>query len=109
MKKIIVAVAAAFLAAGAAQAAYKDGSYTGEGQGRESKIQVQVDVKGGKVAAVKVVKHGETEGIFQAAADEMLPKIVDKNGLEGVDDVAGATASSTGIREAVKSALEQAK
>ena len=39
----------------------------------------------------------------------MLPKIVEKNGLEGVDDVAGATASSKGIREAVKSALEQAK
>ena len=50
MKKLIVLAAAALMAAGA-QAAYKDGSYTGEGKGRESQIQVQVDVKGGKRSA----------------------------------------------------------
>lgn len=50
MKKIIVATAAALLAVGAQAATYKDGSYTGEGKGRESVITVQVDVKGGKVA-----------------------------------------------------------
>ena len=36
MKKIIVATAAALLAVGAQAATYKDGSYTGEGKGRES-------------------------------------------------------------------------
>lgn len=35
MKKIIVATAAALLAVGAQAATYKDGSYTGEGKGRE--------------------------------------------------------------------------
>ena len=54
MKKIIVATAAALLAVGAQAATYKDGSYTGEGKGRESVITVQVDVKGGKIADVKV-------------------------------------------------------
>jgi uncharacterized protein with FMN-binding domain len=108
MKKLIVVAAAALLVAGAAQAAYKDGSYTGEGQGRASKIQVQVDVKGGKIADVKVLKQGETEMIFGAAQDEMLPKI-EKNGVDGVDNAAGATLSSEGIRAAVKDALSKAQ
>ena len=109
MKKLIVVAAAALLAAGAAQAAYKDGSYTGEGQGRASKIQVQGDVKGGKIADVKVVKHGETDMIIGAAQEEMLPKIVEKNGVDGVDNAAGATLSSEGIRAAVKDALSKAQ
>ena len=41
MKKLIVVAAAALVAAGAQAASYKDGSYTGEGKGRESQIQVQ--------------------------------------------------------------------
>ncbi|MDY3114680.1 MAG: FMN-binding protein [Sutterella sp.] len=109
MKKFIAVAAAALLAAGAAQAAYKDGTYTGEGQGRASKIEVQVDIKGGKIADVKVLKHGETDMIFGAAQEEMLPKIVAKNGLDGVDNAAGATLSSEGIRAAVKAALAKAQ
>ncbi len=108
MKKLIVLAAAALMAAGA-QAAYKDGSYTGEGKGRESQIQVQVDVKGGKVAAVKVLKHGETEMIFAAAAETLCPAIVAKNGVDGVESVAGATLSSDGIKAAVKDALSKAQ
>ena len=104
MKKIIVATAAALLAVGAQAATYKDGSYTGEGKGRESVITVQVDVKGGKIADVKVVKHGETEMIIAAPIEQMIPEIVKKNGVEGVDSVGGATLSSEGIKAAVKDA-----
>lgn len=110
MKKLIVAVSAALLAAGAAQAAtYKDGTYTGEGKGHSSQIQVQIVVKDGKIADAKVLKHGDTDMIIQAAIDEMMPAIVKNNGLDGVDAVAGATVSSNGIKEAVTKALEQAK
>ncbi len=109
MKKMIVVAAAALLAAGAANAAYKDGTYTGEGKGRESTIQVQVDVKGGKIADVKVVKHGETEMIIAAPIETMLPEIVAKNGVEGVENVGGATLSSDGIKAAVADALAKAK
>ena len=108
MKKMIVVVAAALMAAGA-QAAYKDGTYTGEGKGRESQIQVQVDVKGGKIAAVQVLKHGETEMIIAAPIETMIPEIVAKNGVEGVESVGGATLSSDGIKAAVADALAKAK
>ena len=108
MKKMIVVVVAALMAAGA-QAAYKDGTYTGEGKGRESQIQVQVDVKGGKIAAVQVLKHGETEMIIAAPIETMIPEIVAKNGVEGVESVGGATLSSDGIKAAVADALAKAK
>ena len=108
MKKMIVLAAAALMAAGA-QAAYKDGSYTGEGKGRESQIQVQVDVKGGKIASVQVLKHGETEMIIAAPIETMIPEIVAKNGVEGVESVGGATLSSEGIKAAVADALAKAK
>ena len=108
MKKMIVVAAAALMAAGA-QAAYKDGSYTGEGKGRESQIQVQVDIKGGKIAAVQVLKHGETEMIIAAPIETMIPEIVAKNGVEGVESVGGATLSSDGIKAAVADALAKAK
>lgn len=111
-KILVVASAAALMAAGmtAAQAAtYKDGTYDGEGQGRSSKIQVQVDVKGGKIANVKVVKHGETEMIIAAPIEQMIPEIVKKNGTEGVQTIGGATLSSKGILEAVNNALAKAK
>lgn len=109
MKKIIVAAAAALIAVGAQAADYKDGSYTGEGKGRESVISVQVDVKGGKIADVKVLKHGETEMIFEAAKEGILPEVVKKNGVEGVDSVGGATLSSEGIKAAIKDALSKAQ
>ena len=108
MKKMIVVATAALMAAGA-QAAYKDGSYTGEGKGRESQIQVQVDIKGGKIAAVQVLKHGETEMIIAAPIETMIPEIVAKNGVEGVESVGGATLSSDGIKAAVADALAKAK
>ena len=108
MKKMIVVAAAALMAAGA-QAAYKDGTYTGEGKGRESQIQVQVDVKGGKIAAVQVLKHGETEMIIAAPIETMIPEIVAKNGVEGVESVGGATLSSDGIKAAVADTLAKAK
>ena len=108
MKKMIVVAAAALMAAGA-QAAYKDGTYTGEGKGRESQIQVQVDIKGGKIAAVQVLKHGETEMIIAAPIETMIPEIVAKNGVEGVESVGGATLSSDGIKAAVADALAKAK
>ena len=108
MKKLIVVAAAALVAACAQAASYKDGSYTGEGKGRESQIQVQVDVAGGKIAAVKVLKHGETDMIFAAPIETMIPEIVAKNGVEGVESVGGATMSSDGIKAAdVRAACEK--
>lgn len=108
VKQLLVVAAAAALCAGA-QAAYKDGTYTGEGNGNASKIQVEVTVAGGKVAAVKVLKHGETEMLLKAAQKSIAKKVIANNGTEGVQTLSGATNSSKGILEAVNNALKSAQ
>lgn len=108
MKKIVLLLASIGLMT-AAQAAYKDGTYEGEGDGNHGKITVSVDVKDGKIANVKVLKHTETDMIIQAPIDNMIPEIVKKNGVDGVETVAGATNSSKGIQQAVKNALAKAQ
>ena len=61
------------------------------------------------IANVKVLKHTETDMIIQAPIDNMIPEIVKKNGVDGVETVAGATNSSKGIQQAVKNALAKAQ
>ena len=108
MKKLIVLAAAALLAAGA-NAAYKDGSYTGEGQGKSGPVKVQVTVKAGKIASVKVLEQKDTPMIFKGAEAGVIPAIVKANGTKGVATVSGATLSSKGIIAATNAALAKAK
>lgn len=108
MKKLIVLAAAALLAAGA-NAAYKDGSYTGEGQGKSGPVKVQVTVKAGKIASIKVLEQKETPMIFKVAEAGVIPAIVKANGTKGVATVSGATLSSKGIIAATNAALAKAK
>lgn len=108
-KKIALVAAAALIATGASAATYKNGTYTGVGTGNASEITVQVTVAGGKISAVKVLKHGETPMILEAAEKGISKKVIKKNGVEGVDVVSGASNSSKGILTAVKAALAKAK
>ena len=108
MKKLIVLAAAALLAAGA-NAAYKDGSYTGEGQGKSGPVKVQVTVKAGKITSIKVLEQKETPMIFKGAEAGVIPAIVKANGTKGVATVSGATLSSKGIIAATNAALAKAK
>ena len=108
IKQLIVAASAALLCTGVS-AAYKDGTYTGEGKGNASQIQVEVTVASGKITGVKVIKHGETEMLLKAAEKNVSKAIVEKNGTEGVQGVTGATNSSKGIIEAVNNALKKAQ
>ena len=82
-----------------------DGVYEGAAEGFHGDIKVKVEVKDGKLATVEVLEQSETEGIGDVALEELANVMVEKQTVE-VDDVSGATFSSTGIKEAVKSALK---
>ena len=68
-----------------------------------------VEVKDGKIATVTVGDNSETQGIGSKAIEQLPAKIVEANGLEGVDAVSGATVTSKAIFTAVEDCLEQAK
>ena len=89
-------------------AAYTDGEYTAEGKGIGGKVPVTVTVKDGKIAEVTVGDNSETQGIGTKAIEQLPAKIVEANGLEGVDAVSGATVTSKAIFSAVEDCLKQA-
>ena len=100
-------LAALAVSAALCGSAMTDGTYTGEGKGRNGTITVEVTVKAGKLDAVKVVKHTETVGISDAAVAD-FPKAIVAAQSTAVDAVAGATMTSEGIRAAVAQAIQKA-
>ncbi len=85
---------------------YKDGSYYGTGKGFAGDVKVKVDISGGKIAAISIVSTKDGDSYIKSASS-ILNSIVEKQSTN-VDTVSGATFSSRGIIEAVRSALSQA-
>lgn len=84
----------------------KDGEYYGQGTGYNGRIKVRATVKGGVINNLEVVEHREDSEYF-SKAKAILNKIISSNSLN-IDNVSGATYSSTGIKEAVIDALKKA-
>lgn len=116
MKKLVALTCAALMVlsmgmmAGCGGAKYKDGTYDAVGTGgKHGDVPVTVKVEGGKITSVELGKNEETPGMVEAVKSDMIPKIIEKNGLEGVDAASGATFTSTAVKDGVTKALEQAK
>lgn len=92
----------------AAAVSYKDGSYKGTGKGNNGDITVEVTVEGGKITAIAMTDHEETEGLYEPAETGVIEAII-KSQTTDVDTVSGATNTSNGIIEAVDNALKEAK
>jgi uncharacterized protein with FMN-binding domain/Pyruvate/2-oxoacid:ferredoxin oxidoreductase delta subunit len=88
------------------QKQYKDGIYTGIGQGKSPDLKVAVTVKDDKITNVEILSNNETKG--KEAIKTIPNKIVEKQSTD-VDAVSGATMTSKGIMEAVNNALSQAE
>ncbi|HPT35742.1 MAG TPA: FMN-binding protein, partial [Bacillota bacterium] len=86
-----------------------DGEYEGTGNGLFGPIKVSVTMEGGKIVDIKVLEHRETAGISDPAFKRVPQDIIEKQSLEDIDTIAGATFTSEGIIEAVKNALQGSK
>ncbi|WP_291259384.1 flavocytochrome c [Fusobacterium sp.] len=78
----------------------------GVGKGYKGDIKVGVTYEGNEIKEVKVLEHQETN-FTKRAMKEITKNIVASQNVE-VDNVAGATYTSEGIKEAVKSAIATA-
>jgi len=87
---------------------YKDGTYTGVGNGFRPNLKVSVTVKSGKITNIEIVSNEDTPRFFNAAAQTIPEEIISAQSTN-VDAVSGATRSSNGIMEAVQNALGNAK
>lgn len=78
----------------------------GVGKGYKGDIKVGVTYEGNEIKEVKVLEHQETN-FTKRAMKEITKSIVATQNVD-VDNIAGATYTSEGIKEAVKSAIATA-
>lgn len=83
---------------------YKDGVYTGTGEGFRGKIEVQVTVENGYLSDITVLSFLDDQAFFQKAQSAVIQAILTKQ-ITDVSAVSGATFSSKGIMDAVADAL----
>lgn len=88
------------------EGAVPDGVYEGRGDGKGGDILVEVTIADGRLSAIAVKEHHETEGIAEAM-DMLTEEMIAGNTLS-VDSVAGATITSAGFKLAVTDALKSA-
>ena len=84
------------------------GEYTGSGQGKESEINLEVEVGSDKIVNVKPLDKYAPDSLADNAFKKMAQKIVDHQSVD-VDVVSGASETSRGIIEGVKEALGKAQ
>ena len=87
-------------------AAYQDGTYYGTGTGFGGTLKVQVDISGGKIVSIKILENNDGS-TYISKASSLINAIISSQSTN-VDTVSGATYSSVGIIQAVRSALSQA-
>jgi uncharacterized protein with FMN-binding domain len=93
-------------ATGGAQAAYTDGTFTGQGTSRRGDVWVSVQVQGGRIANVTITRSTLQYPLRDIAN---LPAEVVQRQSAQVDIVSRATYSSQAFRAAVTQALSAAK
>ncbi|MCR5089849.1 MAG: FMN-binding protein, partial [Oscillospiraceae bacterium] len=78
---------------------------TASADGRNGPVEVNLIASQDALYRLKVVNHGETEGIGTLAVDQLPSAILEAQSVD-VDAIAGATLTSNAIKNAVVNALE---
>ena len=87
---------------------YKDGTYTGDGQGFGGNIQVQITISDDTLTDIQVVSAEKEDSAYLSQGKAVIDRILEAQSTD-VDTVSGETFSSTGILMAVVDALGKAE
>ena len=82
------------------------GTFAGKGSGKGGDINVNVTLKDGALEIIEVTDHHES-GIISDAMNMLAEEMIARNTID-VDSVTGATLTSSGFKQAVRSALKEA-
>lgn len=88
--------------------AYKNGTYTGEGQGFGGTITVAVTLQDDEITDIQVASAPGEDSAYLSQGEGVISSILSAQSTD-VDTVSGATFSSTGIINAVNDALGKAE
>ena len=86
---------------------YNDGTFEGQADGFGGPIQVKVTIDGGDIIKIDVLSAAAEDPAYYTQAVVVLDQILQTQGVN-VDTVTGATFSSTGLINAVNTALRSA-
>ena len=86
---------------------YKDGTYTGTGEGYRGAIRVTVSVADGKITSLTLDSYEDDKSYMEKAKAEIFSAIIGQQNTNA-DTVSGATYSSKGLIQAVQNALKEA-
>lgn len=87
---------------------YEPGTYSANSKGFGGEISVTINVDESSITNVEIIGAEETPEIGGKAIEEMLQQILNAQSDE-IDGMSGATVTSNAVREALRSALNQAK
>ena len=86
---------------------YVDGTHIGYGWGYHPRIQMSATVLVEKNKIIKIdIDHVDDDEYINPCINYMIPRIIQRQGTDGIDTVSGATWSSQGIIDAVNNALK---
>lgn len=88
--------------------AYKNGTYTGEGQGFGGTITVEVTLQDDEITDIQVASAPGEDSAYLSQGKGVISSILSEQSTD-VDTISGATFSSTGIINAVNDALGKAE
>lgn len=111
MRKLTGILLASILMLTTARAAapLQDGVYRDQADGYGGKVIVTVTIRDGKMTELTTENTGGKKSEYYLKAEEALTKeILEKQTIEGIDTVAGATGTSESILSAMEGILEQA-
>ncbi|MGG6309939.1 FAD-dependent oxidoreductase [Paenibacillus macerans] len=91
-----------------AASAFKAGTYTGEAEGKDGTVKVEVTMeKANQIKDIKIVSQSETEGLGDSALQKIKEQILANQTL-AIDAVSGASVSSDALLTAVENAVKKA-
>ncbi|MFP5528315.1 FMN-binding protein [Peptococcus simiae] len=83
------------------------GSAKGYSDGGNNELKLSITVKDKKIVEITVLdRNGETEPYYSDAWDHVVPQIISKQTIKGVDTFSGATITSNAIKNAVRQAMK---
>lgn len=86
----------------------QDGEFEGLGEGRSGMIKVAIIVRNHIITSIQILSQSESK-FAQPAEQQIIDAVLEKQTIEGVDAVSGATLTSQGMLTAIGMAIDASK
>lgn len=90
-----------------ANGSLKDGTYQASANGYDRELNLEVTIADGKISDIELLENHETDAVINRAFPIIKERIIEANSPD-VDSVSAATFSTTAVKEATLTALEEA-